>query len=124
MSKRKIKEFTEYRVSARVVLHKGTIFNATGGPYFESTEGGRTVKVSMADKGPFIFQKYCEQGADKWIEALQHATGTCCVLYVGRKRRSDMVHRMVRRPYKIKGVTSAAAVKAKLKRATERRVRA
>lgn len=115
---RKLKTFSSYQVSERVVLRKGDIFNATGGPYYNLPSG----KLSLADTGPFVFLQYCERGADKWIEAVSYDDReTFSNLYVGRKRRSPENPYITRAPYRVTGKTSEAAIKAKRKRQAKQR---
>ena len=59
------KSFDQYRYGPRSVLVPGDRFRATGGPVY-ITDDGRA--ISVADRGIFVFRRYCVQGSAKWIE--------------------------------------------------------
>lgn len=91
----------EYRVGPRTVLKPGDLFRASGGPYWEADREGTTAKESLAEKGPFRFVRYCEQGARKFIECI--GQNGFCVLNVGRRYRLAHLPRYVNRPYRVRG---------------------
>lgn len=96
-------QHAEYQVSERVVLQAGDVFRANGGPYYTlRDETGKKVKSSMAAKGPFRFQRYCERGRKKWIEAISIKEGGFVVLPLTKWRTLDLPN-FVNRPYKILG---------------------
>jgi hypothetical protein len=86
-------------VSERVTLRKGDIFRAKGGPYYEGSAGQ---KVKMAERGPFRFSAYCEQGEQKWIEAYSVREGGFTILSL-TERDSLLPGSYVTRPYRICG---------------------
>lgn len=93
---------TTYRLGERSTLTPGTIFRASGGPYYELLQpDGTKAKLSMGDKGPYKFRAYCEQGRHKWIEAW--GRDGFCVLPLTNEGRSPALPKLVRREYKIKG---------------------
>jgi len=98
MPRRKLKESYEYQYGPRSVLRVGDRFRVKGGPIYITDEG---VQIPMYDRGVFVFQKYCERGAQKWIEARHAGYGTTSILWVGRRVRSPLVPNMIRRPYRI-----------------------
>lgn len=53
----------------------------------------------MAEKGRFIFRKYCELGRSRWVEATNDRG--VVVLHVGPEEPSTAVPGLVRRPYVI-----------------------
>lgn len=96
-------EHDEYRVSERVVLHKGDMFRASGGPYYTMRdETGKRIKSSMAAKGPFRFISYCERGRRKWIVAYSTKEGGYATLPLTRWKTVDLPN-FVNRPYTIVG---------------------
>jgi hypothetical protein len=97
MAKRKLKEFDEYSYGPRRTLHPGDRFRVKGGPVYIMDDGKQ---VPMYERGVFVFQKYCERGAQRWIEARRSDGGTS-VLWVGRSMRSPAVSSLRRRPYRI-----------------------
>ena len=93
----------EYRVSARVIIRKGDLFRANGGPYYvRRDEANKRIKMSMAAKGPFKFVAYCERGRRKWIEAFSEKEGGFVALALTRWKTCDLPN-FVNRPYKIIG---------------------
>ncbi len=102
MAQRKLQEFDEYRYGPRSVLKSGDQFRVGGGPVYVTDDG---VEHVVAERGTFKFRRYCEQGAQKWIEAYT-ADGSCMVtLYVGKPCKSPTVPNLKRKPYKIRKVT-------------------
>lgn len=86
-------------MSERVTLRKGDIFRAKGGPYYV-TDCGQ--KIKMAERGPFRFSAYCEQGDQKWIEAYSVREGGFTILSL-TDRDSLLPGSYVTRPYHICG---------------------
>jgi hypothetical protein len=96
------------------VLVKGDRFRVTGGPIYVTASGE---KIPMYERGVFLFDRYCEQGAAKWIEAFQGDGSGRVVLWVGRTIRSKMVPGLLRRPYRTTRKVGAAADKCKSRKA-------
>ena len=90
--------FEEYRFGPRSKLVKGDRFRVAGGPVYVATTGQ---KIPMYERGVFLFDRYCEQGPAKWIEAFGSDGSGRVVLWVGRATRSKSVPGMVRRPYRV-----------------------
>ena len=111
MARRKLRVFEEYRFGPRSKLVGGDRFRVVGGPIYVTTTGHT---VPMYERGVFVFDKYCEQGAAKWIEAFHGDGSGRVVLWVGRTKRSNSVPGLLRRPYR---------VTRKLKRASKARRR-
>lgn len=86
-------------MSERVTLRRGDIFRAKGGPYYLSDCGQ---KIKMAERGPFRFSAYCEQGDQKWIEAYSVREGGFTILSL-TDRDSLLPGSYVTRPYHICG---------------------
>ena len=84
MSVRKLQEFREFRYGPRSVLQPGDRFRASGGPFYVNQDGTKTL---MAERGTFVFRRYCEKGGSKWIEATR-VGGENVVLWVGREGRN------------------------------------
>ncbi len=117
MAQRKLQEFSEYRYGPRSVLKPGDQFRVGGGPVYVTDDG---VEHVVAERGVFKFRCYCEQGAQKWIEAFPVGGGGIVLLWVGKPCRSPVEPNLKRKPYKIHKVTGrkrkpkkAAAPKAK-----------
>ena len=100
MAPRKLQVFQEYRSGPRSVLIPGDRFRVAGGPVYV-TDGSE--KVSMAERGVFVFRRYCVQGASKWIEAYRADGGGVAILWMGKTGRSKTVPNLRRRPYRISG---------------------
>jgi hypothetical protein len=98
MAKRKLKEFDEYCYGPRRALKPGDRFRVKGGPIYITDDGNQ---VPMYERGVFVFNKYCERGAEKWLEARRADGGGTSVLWVGRVMRSPTVPSLRRRPYRI-----------------------
>jgi hypothetical protein len=56
----------------------------------------------MGETGVFVFQRYCELGASKWIEAAS-SSGTA-IIYVGHSQPSPRVDGLRLRPHKTRPV--------------------
>ena len=80
MSNLKLQEYGEYAYGLRGVLQPGDKFRVSGGPFYQNDDG---TKTSMAERGTFVFRRYCEKGASKWIEATR-VGGENVVLSVGK----------------------------------------
>jgi len=100
MAKRKLVVCDRYRYGPRGVLVKGDRFKVTGGPIYV-TDGGE--RLPMYERGVFVFQRYCEKGAARWIEACRADGGGFVVLWVGRSVRSRNIPNLRRRPYRVTG---------------------
>jgi len=87
-----------YRVSPRVLLEKGDIFRAKGGPLWRLKDG---TKIALSARGPFRFMAHCQRGTCEWIEALDKGGNFAALHIAGRRRRIDAA--LVNRPYTITG---------------------
>jgi len=89
-----------YRVSERVVLERGDVFRAKGGPFWRCNDG---TKVKLSASGPFKFIQFCKRGTREWIEATDK-NGNFTVLRVstGRWARIDS-EKHIPRPYVVTG---------------------
>lgn len=99
MARRKLQVFQEYRFGPRSVLIPGDRFRVAGGPVYVTDDGK---KVPMAERGVFVFHRYCVRGASKWIEAYR-ANGGMAILWMGKTGRSKTVPNLHRRAYRITG---------------------
>ncbi len=105
MAKRDLLEFDRYRYGKRSYLYPGDRFRASGGPHFIGTDdNGKRVCIPMNEAGVFVFQRYCEYGASKWIEAYRKGH-SIAIIYVGRARKSPNVEGLRLRPHQIRLVT-------------------
>jgi len=101
--KHKLNVQTRFRYGKRSFLYAGDSFRSSGGPvYIGKDDAGQAIKYSMGEKGVFVFQRYCELGASKWIEA--KSENGIVIIYVGRRRRSPRVDGLLLRPHKIRPV--------------------
>ena len=98
MAKRKLRTHDEYRYGPRGILRPGDRFRVTGGPVYVTDE--KTI-VPMYERGIFVFRRYCELGASKWIEASRTDGGGFAILWVGKSGRSRTIPNLRRRPYRI-----------------------
>lgn len=94
----KTERLETYRVSERVLLVRGDVFRAKGGPLWKCNDGS---KISIAAKGPFLFLAFCRRGQCEWVEAIDKA-GSHAVLHVGGRRRR-VSPQIVAHPYVIVG---------------------
>ena len=101
MTRRKLQVFNQYRYGPRSVLIPGDRFRVAGGPVYV-TDGG--TKVPMAERGVFVFRRYCVRGASKWIEAYRADGGGVAILWMGKTGRSRTVPNLRRRAYRITGI--------------------
>jgi len=67
--------------------------------------------MTLADKGPFRFRKYCCQNGRQWIEATGR-DGRICILNVGPAYESPVVPGLIRRPYRITTILGGRTMKA------------
>lgn len=105
VAKRQLREFDRYRYGKRSYLYSGYRFRASGGPHFVGTnDDGKRVRIPMNEAGVFVFRRYCEYGASKWIAAYSECRGIA-IVYVGRPRKSSHVDGLRLRPHKIRLVT-------------------
>jgi len=94
----KTERLETYRVSERVLLSRGDVFRAKGGPLWKCDDG---TKTPLAAKGPFVFLAFCRRGQCEWVEAIDKA-GAHTVLHIaGRRRRASP--QIITRPYVIVG---------------------
>ncbi len=105
MAKKTPLEFDRYRYGKRSFLYPGDRFRASGGPQFTGTDdNGKRTRIPMSEAGVFVFRRYCENGASKWIEAYREGHGIA-IIYVGRPRKSPNVDGLRLRPHTIRLVT-------------------
>ncbi len=103
MTKRKPLVFDRYPYGKRSFVYAGDKFRVSGGPYFIGTDDeGKRTRVPMGERGVYVFRRYCELGASKWIEASDES-GTV-IIYVGRPRPSKQVEGLRLKPHKIRPV--------------------
>ena len=100
MANRSLQVFDHFRYGPRSVLVPGDRFRASGGPVYV-TDDGRAIPV--ADRGVFVFRRYCVQGAAKWIEAQRSDGSGTVILWVGKTSRSPAVPNLRRKPYRVTG---------------------
>jgi len=98
MALRRLKISLEYRYGKRGVLQPGDRFRVRGGPVYVTDIGQ---KIPMGERGLMVFKRYCERGAEKWIEASSVNGSNFVILWVGKSHRSPAVSGLVRRPYRI-----------------------
>jgi len=101
MSPRRLKSEFEYRYGERGVLRPGDRFRVRGGPVYLTDDGQ---KIPMGERGIHIFQRYCERGAEKWIEAASVNGSSFVILWVGKSHRNPVVSNLIRRPYRVRKV--------------------
>jgi len=101
MVSRRLRVELEYRYGKRGLLKPGDRFRVRGGPVYITDEGQ---KIPLGEKGVHVFKRYCERGADKWIEAASVSGSNFVILWVGKSRRSPVVSNLIRRPYRIRKV--------------------
>lgn len=106
MAQRKLRVFDEYRYGKRGVLRLGDRFKIGGGPVYV-TDAGQ--KIPMGEKGVHVFKRYCQRGADKWIEAASVHGRSFVILWVGKSCRSPVVSNLIRRPYRVRKVREPAS---------------
>jgi hypothetical protein len=98
MARRKLQVHLEYRFGPRSVLKPSDRFRVSGGPVYVTEN--KTV-VPMYERGIFVFRRYCEQGASKWVEAYRADGGGLVILSVGKSARSRLIPNLRNRPYRI-----------------------
>jgi hypothetical protein len=108
MSPRSLEVFDQYRYGPRSVLVPGDRFRVRGGPIYVSNDGKT---IPFADRGVFVFQRYCVQGAARWLEAYRADGSGLVILWVGKRSRSRAVPNLRRRPYRVAGKVHDAAPK-------------
>ncbi len=105
MPKKELRTFDRYRYGKRSFLYSGDRFRTSGGPfYLTKDDDGQRIRIPMNEPGVFVFRRYCEYGASKWIEAYREKHGVF-VIYVGRARKSPNVEGLRLRPHNIRLVT-------------------
>jgi hypothetical protein len=90
----------EYQFGPRSVLVAGDRFRVTGGPVYV-TDAGQ--EILMAERGVFVFRRYCACGAVQWLEAFSESDRVYVVLAVGKSHRSRTVPNLRCRPYRVTG---------------------
>ena len=101
MSRRNLQVFDCYQYGPRGALVPGDRFRVRGGPIYV-TDDGKTIPV--ADRGVFVFRRYCVRGAAKWLEAYRADGSGLAILWVGKTSRSQAVPNLRRRPYRVSKV--------------------
>ncbi|MCE9555412.1 MAG: hypothetical protein K8T91_18840 [Planctomycetes bacterium] len=99
MANRKLQVAFEYHYGQRGVLKPGDRFRVCGGPVYITDEGQ---KIPMGERGLMIFKRYCQRGAEKWIEAASVGGSAYVILWVGKTCRSPVVSNLRRRPYRVR----------------------
>ena len=92
----------EYQVSDRVTLTPGTVFRATGGPFFKAKDG---TKISMKSRGPYRFIRHEKKGRKEQIICFDGDNGYA-VLPLSKFKNSAhkfFGSRYVNRPYRVTG---------------------
>jgi hypothetical protein len=100
MTAAELRVYREYRFGPRSVLVPGDRFRVTGGPVYVTDEGRQ---IPMAERGVFVFRRFCVRGAARWIEAHSETSGGHVILGVGKSVRSRIAPNLRRRPYRITG---------------------
>ena len=116
-----LQTFDRYQFSARGLLTPGDRFRVSGGPVYHCADGTR---LSMYERGEFVFLRYCERGASKWLEARRHPDGGFVVLWVGRSIASPLIPNLRRRPYRVIGKVQKAPCRLSCYRQSPERVKA
>ena len=101
MARRKLQKFDEYRYGPRSILRPGERFRVKGGPVYVTDDAE---KLPMYERGIFVFHRYFEQGAAKWIQAYKTDGGGVAILWVvwvGRSMKSPVVPGLRRKPYRV-----------------------
>ena len=98
MATRKFQVMEEFQFGPKSVLRPGDRFRVTGGPFYVTDDGE---KVPMYERGVFVFERHCVQGAAKWIDAHRADGGGHVVLWVGRPCWSETIPNLRRRPYRV-----------------------
>lgn len=98
MSRRSLQVFDRYQYGSRGTLVPGDRFRVRGGPIYV-TDDGKTIQI--ADRGIFVFRRYCVQGAARWLEAYRDDGSGLAILWVGKTSRSLAVPNLRRRPYRV-----------------------
>jgi len=105
----------EYQISERSTLTPGTAFRTRGGPAYLMDDG---TEISMAAKGPFIFQ-YAEKQGDLVVLHALDRSGNHAVLHVEGERQSPF-HGLIPRPYQVKNRMRKGISKLKARRKVKR----
>lgn len=100
---RKLCVHDEFRYGPRSVLHPGDRFRVSGGPVYVTADG---TKISLAERGVFLFRRYCVQGTNQWIDAIRESDHRAVSLWVGKVVRVRLLPALQRCPYRIRGVKS------------------
>ena len=98
MATRKLQVMDSFHFDHKSVLRPGDRFRVTDGPYYVTDDGERT---PMYERGVFVFERYCVQGAAKWIDAHRGDGGGRVFLWVGRPCWSNTIPNLRRRPYRV-----------------------
>lgn len=98
MPKSKLQTFASYQFSPRGVLHEGDRFRVAGGPTYTSPSGKR---IPLYDRGVFVFCRYYEQGAARWIEAHREGESATVILRLSKATGSSPLTNLRRRPYRV-----------------------
>jgi hypothetical protein len=108
MTAAELRVYREYRFGPRSVLEPGDRFRVTGGPIYVTDDDRQ---FPMAERGVFVFHRFCVRGAARWIEAHSETSGGHAILGVGKSVRSRIVPNLRRRPYRVTGKVVGPAPK-------------
>jgi hypothetical protein len=100
--------FDQYRYGPRSVLAPGDRFRASGGPVYVTDDGKA---ISVADRGIYVFRRYCVQGTARWLEAYRADGSGPVILWVGKPSRSRVTPNPRRRPYRVAKVQNTKAAR-------------
>ena len=101
------KEWSQQRPA--VVLRRGDVFRARGGPVFVCED---STEVDMGSAGEYRFLRACRQGADVWLEGVPLGGGAVEHVYVGRRKWSRAVPGLHHRPHRVSKRRQASVDKA------------
>jgi hypothetical protein len=98
MAARKLQIMDAFQFGRQRLLRPGDRFRVTGGPYYVTDNGEN---IPMYERGVFVFEHYCVQGAAKWIDAYRDDGGGRVFLWVGRPCWSNVIPNLRRQPYRV-----------------------
>ena len=110
----------EYQVSDRVTLTPGTMFRATGGPYFKRKDGS---SISLKSRGPYRFIRHEKKGRKEQLIVFDGENGFA-VLPLNKFKNG--AHKFfgsnyVNRPYKVTGRVLGSLASRKRKKSKGRK---
>lgn len=98
MATRKLQIKDAFHFGRKNTLRPGDRFRVTGGPYYVTDNGEH---IPMYERGVFVFERYCVQGAAKWIDAYRGDGGGRVFLWVGKPCWSKTIPNLRRHPYRV-----------------------